>query len=325
MAGEVWTGAVASVSATWHVPPILAGSPPGTAVTWVGAQSLLTHGTGPFIQLGTNVERLAGVSDHRDVYETFWSDVTHHFHPQPLFTVHPGDEVFAEMVHAGDRWQLTIVDRSTGRRRTFSTGQEGTGRFTLAQWLQEDPTYGVTHSAVAYPDLGPVRFAALRVDGTAPSTHRLAAQWLTSTPVDMGPSAVRGDAFSIVPVHPTAADAAYLKLQSHLTAASFRFAREIRGWTAQTPQRTVLAATDPLVHAVRASVRVLGRIRWPARSRRPVARLEGDLRRLSDALKPGDVAALGLPTLVDRLRAVLPTINPAALALRQALGVPAVD
>jgi hypothetical protein len=197
-AGYLWTGTVTSVGASWRVPRVLPGSPEGAAATWIGAQR--TDGPGPFIQVGTNENRETVALETSNDYDAFWSDTRVHFAPQPLGIVNPGDYVSASMLLVGGVWHLKLVDHTRNASYVHSTADEANSRFGVAEWLEEDPTSSVTNKVLPYPRLSTVGFQRLAVNGGHPSVADLYSQWLSLPGMNLAPSVVSGDQFSVSPV-----------------------------------------------------------------------------------------------------------------------------
>lgn len=196
-AGYLWTGTVSSVAASWRVPRVLPGSPPGGAATWIGAQR--TDGPGPFVQIGTSENRDTVALDTSNDYTAFWSDPKVHFAPQSLGPVEPGDYVSASMVLAAGVWRLQLVDHTRGSAYVHTTADEASAHFGVAEWLEEDPTSSETNKVIPYPRLSTVRFQQLAVNDVAPSVADLYAQWLSLPGMNLAPSVVLGDLFAVSP------------------------------------------------------------------------------------------------------------------------------
>jgi hypothetical protein len=201
-AGYLWTGTVSSVEASWRVPRILSDSAPGGAATWIGAQR--TDGPGPFIQIGTNENRATVALETSNYYYAFWSDPRVHFAPQSLGRVDPGDYVSASMVLTSGVWKLRLVDHTRHLTYAFSTAQEASGHFGVAEWLEEDPTSTDTNKVIPYPQLATVRFQQLAVNESPPRVDDLYSQWLSLPGMNLAPSPVMGDEFDVSAASPGA-------------------------------------------------------------------------------------------------------------------------
>jgi hypothetical protein len=201
-AGYLWSGRVSSIDASWRVPRILSGSPAGGAATWIGAQR--TDGPGPFIQIGTNENRATVALETSNYYYAFWSDPKVHFAPQSLGRVDPGDYVSASMVLAAGAWHLHLTDHTRHFSYAYSTSQEASSQFGVAEWLEEDPTSSDTNKVIPYPRLTTVSFQQLVVNGAPPQAGDLYPQWLSLPGMNLAPSAVLGDQFDVSPASPGA-------------------------------------------------------------------------------------------------------------------------
>ncbi len=279
-AGVVWTGPVRSVGGAWRVPAIRAGSQPGRAATWIGAQSIAPTGSEPFIQIGTREElqpvsaSAPGTGRGKLLYEAFWTDVARGLHPVSLFGVHPGDAIAAAMALAGGHWTLTITDRTSGQSRRVNTAQEGAGRFGLALWLQEDPTRSANNRVFAYPDIAPLHVSALTVNAARPASRRLASTWMALPHAYLAPTAPTRAGFSVVPRTLSGAGAAYLRIAGPTNTQLNRYLARAATWRAKTPQWVITAATNRLIAALALNVRRLEARRWPGSAAADIRRLE---------------------------------------------------
>jgi hypothetical protein len=281
-AGYQWRrGPVTSVAGSWTVPGIVGGRSRGVAGTWIGAQT--APGPGPFIQIGSNEQRLVlpsaapGLSPTvLTAYVAFWSDTVHHFHPQVLFPVGPGDHLSATLTLARGRWMLAIADATSGRTRRFATTDDARARFRLAEWAQEDVEDARTHRPFPYPALSTVGFRRLAVDSTAPAYADLYSTWMSENGRNLAPTPLRHDAYTLREATVSAAGARYLSiaLAAGVTAQAFR--TEIARWTAATPRAAIAAQTARYAAALGTEVRALSAARWPATFR---ARIDTLVRR----------------------------------------------
>jgi hypothetical protein len=197
-AGYLWAGYVITVRASWKVPRILAGSPYGSAGTWIDAQEVDGHG--PFIQIGTNEEKTdygpGGFYTPTKYYTAFWSDTTLHDQPQLLFYVPPGDRISASLKQAAGHWLLNITDSTSGTAQSLSTHDETDELLDQADWLQEHVMSA--RDNYGYPRLSAVTFRHLAVDSAAPSPDTLqsASMSLHDTP-DIQPTPLASDSFTV--------------------------------------------------------------------------------------------------------------------------------
>jgi hypothetical protein len=270
--GVVWTGEVRSVGADWRVPAIRAGSQAGRAATWIGAQALSAKpGSSfldtPFIQIGTREELRPAATDNGRgelFYEAFWTDTDRDLHPLSLLAVHPGDAVSAQMSLAGRRWTLTFADRTTGQNTRVSTGDDGTGDFALALWLQEDPTDTATNGVFAYPDLAPVHVTSLRVNASRPAPATLKTTWMRLPHAYLAPTAPSAEGFTVVPETMTAAGARYLNIVDPVETRVNRFLAQALAWKPTESPAVIRSATAGLIATLESNVAALRAASWPA-------------------------------------------------------------
>lgn len=269
MAGYVWTGNVTSVGAAWSVPRMKAGSGAAHASTWIGAQERNPVRPPPFIQVGT-VEDRASSAD--PVYGAFWTDTTRGFHPQILFHVRPGDVVASALVLAAGRWLVSIKDTTSGRRAAFSTSEEGAASFSLAEWLQEDPS---DHSGkvARYPRLSTVRMSALAVNGAPARYADVFAQWMSLPDGNLAPTPVRHDAFAITRAVLSPAGERYLEIAAPRTAAAHRIDQAAASWTNRTPAGEIRRASAAAAASAHAYADRLAQATWPVVAQGPISDL----------------------------------------------------
>lgn len=194
-ASYAWQGAaVRSVHAAWRVPEVEAGSPRGTAATWIGASA---EG-GVFIQVGTQEECVTpsqGPLPLEDNYFAFWSDTSRGYHPQFLYRVRAGDLIEATLAIGRRRWRLTIVDSTTDTHASFVTDEETQRQPFIAEWAQEDVQVGDAYSA--YPRLNKVRLGDVLVNGRPPGIKDLTSSTMSVGEEFQAPSALDDDSFEI--------------------------------------------------------------------------------------------------------------------------------
>ncbi|MGA2470909.1 MAG: G1 family glutamic endopeptidase [Solirubrobacteraceae bacterium] len=287
-AGYVWQGpSVTSLSGSWIVPRIERDSRPGRAGTWIGAQTP-GDSSAPFIQIGTNEERHAAdrqaAVPRSNFYYAFWSDTLHHFHPQFLFLVRPGDRISASLSLARGRWRLAIVDPASHEVTSFLTTDEAHGAFNEAQWLQEDITDTVTprNSLYPYPQLSRVLFTRLTVNHAPPRPGNLNSEWMS--PERRGyiaPTPVRDDGYSLRHATLGAAAAQYLGIVTPIDSAASRLDSELDTWSpealrfsrASPTQAVINAACARARRALHRGVAALAAAQWTPSVRRLIARL----------------------------------------------------
>ncbi len=318
MAGYVWSGQVSAVAASWSVPR-MSGTGDAHASTWIGAQAPGRPQRSPFIQVGT-VEDHAHFSPPVDA--AFWTDTMRGFHPQILFVVHAGDAVSTALTLRAGRWRVYIVDITSGRRASFTTSEEGLAGFSLAEWLQENPSEtpgGITR----YPDLSQVRMRGLAVNGAAPRYGDVFAQWMSLPGRDLAPTPLRDAAFTITRGVLTAAGRRYLEIARAQNAS----ARTTDMEQARLPEHPKTGEIKRESAAAAASERRfangLDRGAWPPAARGPISslaheiRLEADLFTMSASRAPASLAVWR-----RRLARLAPVLLALAHEVRRALHVP---
>jgi hypothetical protein len=318
MAGYVWGGNVASVTASWAVPR-MAGSGGAHASTWIGSQAPGVAQRSPFIQVGTLEDR---ASSGGPVYAAFWTDTTRGFHPEVLFHVAPGDVVSTALSRSGGRWSVSIVDSTSAHRASFTTSQEGVGEFNLAEWLQENPSE-TSGKITAYPRLSTVRMRALAVNGAPPRYADLYAQWMSLRGHNLAPTALREDGFSIVPGVLTPAGRRYLAIAAPQDARARTADREEERWTPQTPAAEIERVSAVAGASEHAYANALARGSWPPSASGPIQALGREVR-----VEAGLFAAAARRTSggVDQWRAAFARVSPMLQTLahdvRRVLHVP---
>lgn len=286
LAGYVWEGHVTSVAASWEVPAVRERSQKGLAGTWIGAQEKFSH-SAPFIQVGVNEDQLASWRlPESTKYYAFWSDDAHHFAPVDLFEVTPLTEVRATLRLSRGKWSVSIRDGEDSAE--FTTPQEAHARFTLALWLQEDRgpiprRIDEASKPGPYPDVGPVRFAHLLVDGALPSYTRLASQWMTAADSNFGPTPLINDEFEVTPRRISSAGAHYLRLADIQDLASERQESEFDKWGRENPREPTSAMENARRAGVTATAHFIDDLEhynWPANAAASIRRLVTVNRRL---------------------------------------------
>jgi hypothetical protein len=197
----------------------------------------------------------------------FWSDTTQGFHPHLLFAVKPGDTIAATLKLKDRRWVLTITDLTSRKEAHFSTTDEASASFNMADWTQEDPTYTSTGKPIPYPRLTPVRFRNLKVNSAPPPATMAVSTWMSTHEGIFGPSPLLDDAFTIRRAVLTSAGAQYLRIDQAEENATYSFIARSSRWTAMTPRGEIASASEALVTALLRAVHALSNSRWPARAR----------------------------------------------------------
>ncbi len=279
--GYVWSGQLKEIGAEWRDPAVVSSAASSASVTWIGAQD--ANDSGPFIQLGTYAFVGPQHSD-RPSYGVFWSDTSQQFHAVPVVELkHPGDLISFEMIRDADGWELRVKNLSAGWSRSVEVHYGAAAAYDQGEWLQEDPADAlVTTSDVPYADTSTVTFARLRVNGATPRLEFSDAQALsTISGIDLAPTHVHDDAFSLVPAEGAARQ--YLVDAERLNSALYPV--DVLLVEGQGGARTVRAS------AVRTWSEACGRFagelqaqHWPPADRAAVLRLGQDVRTLQAAL-----------------------------------------
>jgi hypothetical protein len=317
MAGYVWVGHVRTVGASWSVPRITSHGE-AHASTWIGAQAPGALHRPPFIQVGT----LEGRGDDRvSSYAAFWTDTQRGFHPEILFRLRPGDTVTARLTLGGARWHVLIDDLTSHRASTFSTSEEGSGGFNLAEWLQEDPSE-TSGNVTPYPALSRVTMRRLMVDGARPGYSAVFAQWMTLPGRDLAPTPLRAGAFGLTRTMVTPAGRRYLAIAHAQNVSAHRLDGEAGRFTQRTPPRELERVSSAAVVAQRRFVDGLQAGGWPPAARGPIDSL---LRAVRAEMRVFAAAAQHPPSLAAWRRQLL-QITPILLGLghrvRRALQLP---
>jgi hypothetical protein len=318
MAGYVWSGHVGAVAASWRVPR-MRGAGDAHASTWIGAQAPGVAHHSPFIQVGT-VEDSG--SSRTPAYAAFWTDTTRGFHPQILFRVHAGDAVAGTLTLTAGRWRVYIVDTTSGQRASFSTGEEGSGDFNLAEWLQENPSE-TTGRTTRYPDLSTVRMSALAVNGERPRYGDMFAQWMTLPGRDLAPTPLRDGAFAVTRGVLSPAGLRYLEIARPQNASARKVDLEEARWTDHTPARAIQRVSAAAASSERRYAEALERAAWPRAARGLIGSLVREVR-----VEAGMFAATArhAPSSLDAWRRRFVQITPGLIqlahAVRRALHLP---
>jgi signal peptidase I len=258
------------------------GSAPRSAAgTWIGAQAPGSP-NGPFIQIGTNEQTFvpaAAAKPNLD-YIAFWSDTARDFHPQPLFPVNPGDDIFASLTLARGRWTLAIVDKASGAEAHFATREDANASFNEAQWMQEDIRDTTAKRPFPYPRLTAVAFHRLTVNSVPPSYSDLYSQWMSENGSSLAPIALHDDSFIVRRATVSAIGARYLHLVLSTDAMIDPLISDIDHWTTHTPRSQINSERAEVAAAFRNGTRLFAGARWP----RPVGGLIHSLTHKNHAL-----------------------------------------
>jgi hypothetical protein len=289
------------------------------ASTWIGAQATGAPEPSPFIQVGTTEDR---GPESGPVYAAFWTDTKRGYHPQILFHVHAGDVVATTLTLHSGRWRVAIADATSGRRAMFETREEADGAFNLAEWLQEDPSEA-SGKATPYPRLSNVHMTGVGANGTPPRYGEMYAQWMSVGGMNLAPTPLRGDAFTIARGFVTAAGRRYLEIARPQNTAARRIDTAEAGWTVRTPAHAIRSTTARAAVSERAYADRLARATWPAAAREPISRLAREVRieagifAAAASHPPADLAAWRV-----QFAHLTPTLAGLAHEVRRALHLP---
>jgi hypothetical protein len=296
----------------------MSGAGEAHASTWIGAQAPGAPRRSPFIQVGTVEDR----GSSSPAYRAFWTDTTRGFHPQILFRVHPGDAVSTALTLLSGRWRVYIVDTTSGRRTSFSTGEEGTGEFYLAEWLQENPSE-TSGKTTRYPDLSPVRLTAMAINGAAPRYRDVFAQWMSLPGRDLAPTPLRDGAFAITRGVLTPAAERYLEIARPQNASAREVDLAEARWTEHTPAAQIQRVSATASASERRYADRLARAHWPAAAQGAIASLVREVRVEAGVFT---VAARHAPASLAewrrRFAGLTPTLQQLAHGARRALHLP---
>jgi hypothetical protein len=278
--GYHWHGAqIAQISADWQVPTPSTDQPFATASTWIGLQDA---GYGPFIQVGATETAYAG-HGHRNRCALFWSDTQRQFHPQDFSDIRCGDAVAASMTRGSRGWTLRIRDTTEGTAYAVTIPHSEHVRFTVGEWLQEDPSAGLATGAdLPYPTTTPVTLSHLLVNGAIPTLGRSDGIVLASpNGIFQVPTPESDDGFSLA--DPQGEALQYLHGANLVDAAANEFSQAMTQWSglSQNERRTIVTA---YIHALRVGNRMILSLSLPPGQTRYLAsfasendRLEGKL------------------------------------------------
>jgi lipoprotein-anchoring transpeptidase ErfK/SrfK len=126
-------GTFTSVSGTWTVPNVTAGSIPAADATWVGIGGVSTK---DLIQAGTD----ATVQGGQVVYTAWWETLPQSSQPVPL-TVSPGDTMSVSIAQQPNgTWQIVIRDTTSGQ--SWQNNLTYQSSLSSAEWIEESPSVG---------------------------------------------------------------------------------------------------------------------------------------------------------------------------------------
>lgn len=284
---------VRQLSAQWVIPSVVDPSAADAATSiWVAVQNTASA----FFQVGVR-ESVRGSVPGAPVpggevsYRAFWSSTTKEDKAQPLFAVTPGNLVLAGIsrTHAG--WRMAVRDVTTGRAAVVDVGR---GRFTRADWMEEDSSPACGIAPVTRTTTVAMRH--LLLNHKAPKLRYSDATIMESpNGVVLVPSRVHGDGFALAP--PAGLPGRYLS-----DTATFNIAFETLMGAAgearvdavatrdtalvQKGVRLQLTTTlDRAVASARQALHKLASLRLPGVPRRTLQDVESRLSALTASLK----------------------------------------
>ena len=286
--GYYWKGAhIGQISATWVVPTPSTDQPFATASTWIGLQD---EGDGPFIQVGATETAYDAAHDathdavgHRTSCALFWSDTQRQFHPQVFADITCGHAVAASMTHGWRGWTLHITDTTDGSAYAVTIPHSEQVSFSVAEWLQEDPSAGLTTGAdLPYPTTTPVTLSHLLVNNAVPTLRRSDGTVLASpNGIFQVPMPESGDGFSLG--NPQGVALQYLHGANVVDAAANQFADAVTHWSAVSPSRR-RAIVTAYIRALRVGNRMILSLALPAGQSRYLAGFAAENTRLEEKL-----------------------------------------
>jgi hypothetical protein len=166
--------------------------PNGLTTDWVGVNGFGSENPGLF-QDGTTSYCVNG----QEGGYTWWTDAAELYKSQILFSVSPGDVIYAEVNQSSSSglWTYSIEDVTIDLTSTSAESFNGAG--TSAEWIAEDP--GIPGTTALYPlaDFGSVTFTQLGLtvpsgSWTAPPYSDAIEMVGTNGAIEASPSPVYG-------------------------------------------------------------------------------------------------------------------------------------
>jgi hypothetical protein len=224
---------------------------------------------------------------------------------------------------AAHRWTVSISDLTTNVTRTFTTIDEGRGRFNEAEWLEEDTVPGPSGNPSPLPALSPMRMTRLAVGGTQPRYRDLQSLWMSENVRYLAPSALSGDAFSIGKADLRRAGIAYLDLADLENRSARIFGAQLARWSPGTSRSTIVSESSRFARALRRGLYGLAIRPWPTAARPSIGTLERRTRALLALTNSGaDVPSRRRAAWRTTWRADAVAAHTAALVVRRRLHVP---
>ncbi len=185
------SGGYQAIGGGWRVPTVNCELVPnGLTTDWVGVNGFGNGNPGLF-QDGTTSYCVNGQQGDY----AWWTDAAEGYASQILFSVSPGDAIYAQVYQdSSGYWNYSIEDVTTDVASTSPESFDGAG--TSAEWIAEDP--GIPNSNGLYPlaDFGSVTFTQLGL--TVPSgtwtepPYSDAIEMVANGAIEASPSAIYG-------------------------------------------------------------------------------------------------------------------------------------
>jgi hypothetical protein len=194
--------------------------------------------------------------------------------------------------------------------------------FNLAEWLQEDPSEA-SGKATPYPRLSNVHMTGLAANGAPPRYGDMYAQWMSVGALNLAPTPLRGDAFTIAPGFTTAAGRRYLEIARLHNLEARRIDAAEAGWTERTPSREIRSVSARAAASERAYAARRPAGRWPTAAQSAIGMLVHGVRVEAGIF---GAAARRAPTNVvawhQQFARLSPTLLRLAHEIRRALHLP---
>ena len=160
-------------------------------------------------------------------------------------------------------------------------------------------------------------------NGAPPRYRDMYAQWMSVGAMNLAPTPLRGDAFTIAPAVIAAAGRRYLEIAGSQNIAARRIDTVEAGWTERTPARAIRSIERRCRRVERAYATGLAHTTWPAAARQVIASLVSHVRVEARMFA---VAARRAPARLSAWRRPFAPLTPALLHLahevRRALHLP---
>jgi hypothetical protein len=141
--------------------------------------------------------------------------------------------------------------------------------------------------------------------------------------VDLAPSPLVGDAFSLTPTRPSAIGTHYLQIAVELDVAWVALQRDIARWTPGTPARRIGAQRAAAATAIAATIQEVSATQWPTVAE-PLANhlVAAGVKELAQLRRAPTLTEHGLRRWVRDWRRHAASLSAASRRLRRALDLP---